>query len=163
MKTAAADPRPVLNLCLLAVATAGLVAYLAARGVGRTDWAAWLPLAGTLPVLAAVLVDSLMSLLRRKIGLDLIALISIGGAIMLGEYVATAVIAIMLSGGRVLEDYAAGRVSRGNVCAPRARAPIGQPLSGRHAEDRFPRRHCRRRPLACTDRLCQSMDRSVPG
>jgi heavy metal translocating P-type ATPase len=52
------------------------------------------------------------SLLRGDVGVDLIALVSIVGALVLGEYLAGAIIALMLSGGNSLESYARGRASR---------------------------------------------------
>ncbi len=52
------------------------------------------------------------SLLRGDVGVDLIALVSIVGALVLGEYLAGAIIALMLSGGNSLENYARGRASR---------------------------------------------------
>ncbi|HET6182309.1 MAG TPA: heavy metal translocating P-type ATPase [Acetobacteraceae bacterium] len=101
-----------LNLILLLLAAAGLAAGLAARLLGRADWASGLMLAGTVPVLVAVLLDSAASLWRRQVGLDLIALLSIGGALVLGQYVAAGVIGVMLSGGRAMEDFAARRARR---------------------------------------------------
>ena len=82
-----ADRKQIPNLSLLALAAAGLGGGLGARWLGRADWAARLMLAGAVPVLAAVLLDSLASLWRREVGLDIIALLSIGGALALGEYV----------------------------------------------------------------------------
>jgi hypothetical protein len=49
---------------------------------------------------------------RREVGLDLIALLSIGGAIALGEYLTGAVIALMLASGCSLEDFAEERARR---------------------------------------------------
>ncbi|MDE2200970.1 MAG: heavy metal translocating P-type ATPase [Rhodospirillales bacterium] len=101
-----------LNLALLASAVAGLAAGAVAARAGAPDWAGWLMAAGALPVLAAVLADSAASLLRLELGLDLIALLSIGGAVALGADLVAAVIGIMLAGGRALEDYAAARARR---------------------------------------------------
>ena len=114
--------RRFLNLALLALAAGGLVAGPGARWMHRADWATWLMLAGTIPVLVAVLMDSLANLARREVGLDLIALLSIGGAIALQEYVAAGVIGLMLSGGRALEDFAAARARR-EMSALLARVP----------------------------------------
>jgi heavy metal translocating P-type ATPase len=117
-----ADRRRVLQLALLTLAAAGLATGLGARWLGRTDWAAWLMLAGTVPVFVAALVDSLASLIRREVGLDIIALLSIGGALALGEYVAAGVIGLMLSGGQALEDFAEARAQR-EMSALLARVP----------------------------------------
>jgi len=119
-----ADRRRAINLTLFGVAAMGLAMGLAAhlavwagltgkvQWLEQTEWAAWLILAGVLPVLAAILIDSIASLIRREVGLDLIALISIGGAIALNEYVVAGVIGVMLSGGRALEDFAEARARR---------------------------------------------------
>jgi cation transport ATPase len=42
------------------------------------------------------------SLLRRSAGVDLIAILAVAGAFLLGEYLAAAVIALMLGTGRAL-------------------------------------------------------------
>ena len=117
-----ANRKRALNLSLLGLAAAGLGAGLAARWLGRADWAAWLMVAGAVPVLASVLLDSVASLWRREVGLDIIALLSIGGALALGEYVAAGVIGVMLSGGRALEDFAEARARR-EMSALLARVP----------------------------------------
>lgn len=128
-----AGPGRRLDMILLALAAAGLAGGLAARGLGRPEWSAWLLLAGTLPVLAAVLVDSLASLARRELGLDIIALLSIGGAIALGEYLAAGVIGLMLAGGRALEAFAAARARR-EMSALLAQVPRS---ASRYAEGRL--------------------------
>ena len=104
--------RRQLNVLLLLFAVAGLFLGLFARWAGWEDWADRFLLAGTIPVLAAVLIDSIASLLRVELGLDLIALLSVGGAFALHEYVVAGVIGLMLSGGRALEDYAEARARR---------------------------------------------------
>ena len=104
--------RGILNLVLLGLALVGLVGGLLARGLGLRDWADWLMLAGTVPILAAVLFDSILSLWRVELGLDLIALLSVGGAFALREYLVAGVIGVMLSGGRALENYAEARAQR---------------------------------------------------
>src|SRR5207244_874664 len=52
------------------------------------------------------------SLLRRDIGVDAIALVAIAGALALGQYLAGAVVALMLAGGNALEEYADRRARR---------------------------------------------------
>lgn len=54
-------------------------------------------------------VDILSSILNKRFGVDLIALVSITGSLLLGEYLAGAVILLMLSGGEYLESYAMRR------------------------------------------------------
>jgi len=112
----------VLNLVLVAVVACGLILGLAARWTGHREWSDGLTLLGALPILAVVMFDSAVSLLRREVGLDIIALLSIGGAIALRQYLVAGVIALMLSGGRALEDFASARAGR-EMSALLARAP----------------------------------------
>jgi heavy metal translocating P-type ATPase len=88
-------------------------AALAIGGVlhlaGMPASAAWVWLGGTGLVLAAVLADTAAALWHREFGLDLIALVSIVGAIALQEYLTGVVIALMFASGRALEGYAEKR------------------------------------------------------
>jgi heavy metal translocating P-type ATPase len=52
------------------------------------------------------------TLARRDVGVDAIALVAIAGAVALRQYLAGAVIALMLAGGNALEDYASRRATR---------------------------------------------------
>ncbi len=54
----------------------------------------------------------LRSLLHGDVGVDAIALISMAGAVALGQYLAGAVIALMLAGGNALEEVAGRRARR---------------------------------------------------
>lgn len=118
----ASDRTRDVNLMLLALALLGLAGGLGARWLGLPGWGDRLMVAGTIPALAAVTLDSLASLWRREVGLDVIALLSISGAFALGEYVTAAVIGVMLAGGRALEDMAAARARR-EMSALLARVP----------------------------------------
>jgi heavy metal translocating P-type ATPase len=97
---------------LLAVATAGLVAGLAARFAGAAGVAdAVLGLvvtAGLVPLAFSVA----RRLARREPGVDVVAVLALGGSLALGEYLAGAVVAVMLATGRVLEAYAGDRARR---------------------------------------------------
>ena len=64
----------------------------------------------------------LRSLLRRDVGVDAIALVSMAGALALGEYLAGAVVALMLAGGNALEE-AANRRARRELTALVQRVP----------------------------------------
>lgn len=61
-------------------------------------------------------------LLHRETGVDLIALLAMSGSLILGQYLAGAVIGLMLSGGQALERYASSRARR-ELTALLARAP----------------------------------------
>jgi heavy metal translocating P-type ATPase len=61
-------------------------------------------------------------LLRRELGVDVIAVLAMAGALLLGQYLAGAVIAVMLTGGSALEQYAIARARR-ELSALISRAP----------------------------------------
>ena len=52
------------------------------------------------------------ALMGGDLGVDLIALLAMAGALALGEYLAGAVIALMLAGGNALEEFASARARR---------------------------------------------------
>ncbi|MBB5751512.1 heavy metal translocating P-type ATPase [Prosthecomicrobium pneumaticum] len=112
---AAAPPRDVGRLArraLIAVALAGLAAGLGATVLGRSGLAAGLFAAGTVPVVAALLVSIGRDLLAGRMGVDAVALVSMSVALLLGEELAGAVVAVMYAGGNVLEDFAVARAER---------------------------------------------------
>ena len=61
-------------------------------------------------------------LLRRELGVDVIAILAMAGALLLGQYLAGAVIAVMLTSGSALEQYAIARARR-ELSALISRAP----------------------------------------
>jgi heavy metal translocating P-type ATPase len=93
---------PLLGLC------GGLVLFFA----GRADQAATVWLVGVLPVLAALVVEILRSLWRGEVGLDIVAALSMSAALVFGETLAAAVVAVMYAGGTLLESFAEGRARR---------------------------------------------------
>jgi heavy metal translocating P-type ATPase len=70
-------------------------------------WAATAVL-GIVPAVAWVI----SSLRRRQPGVDLIAVLALGGAVAVGEYLAGSIITVMLATGRLLEAGAAERAER---------------------------------------------------
>jgi heavy metal translocating P-type ATPase len=89
---------------------------------GEPGWADWIWLVGSAPVLLVVLAGIARAVLRREAGLDLIALLSMTGAMALGEYLTGAVIGLMLTSGRSLEDFAEAR-ARHEISALLSRTP----------------------------------------
>ena len=98
---------------IAALATAGILAHLALRwGTDASPAARELPLYVVLIAGGAPLVLSLaLKLVRREFGSDLLAGISILAAVPLEEYLAGALVVLMLSGGETLEAFALGRAS----------------------------------------------------
>jgi len=110
--------RRLLALVGLAAVLEGL--GLHAAGATRAADIAW---AATTAVLLVPLTWSVVrSLLRRDVGVDAIALVSMAGALALHEYLAGAVVALMLAGGNALEE-AANRRARRELTALVERAP----------------------------------------
>jgi heavy metal translocating P-type ATPase len=104
--------RDGLNLLVLLMASAGLATGLALYLTEREDAAdvAWA--ITTIVALLPLGITVLRDLLGGKAGVDIIALLAMAAALALGEYAAGAVIALMLSGGQVLEDRASRRARR---------------------------------------------------
>jgi heavy metal translocating P-type ATPase len=103
---------PRMAIGLLIVTSAGLATGLVLWLAGEVDAAgiAWLVVAGCGAGYACwAMVDSLR---RRRVGVDLIALLALLGAMAVGELLAAAVISVMLASGRALEGWAAGRARR---------------------------------------------------
>ncbi|MDA9524758.1 haloacid dehalogenase [Bradyrhizobium sp. CCBAU 11434] len=102
----------VLRWTLVAIAIAGLIAGILAQAIGRPDWAdiAWE--LGTAPVIGGLAVSIVRDLLSGRFGVDAIALLSMSAALALGQPLAGAVVALMYSGGNVLEDIAVARAER---------------------------------------------------
>jgi heavy metal translocating P-type ATPase len=107
---------------LLAAAAAGLAAGLALRLAGLASWSSAALAAGTLVVLAALLVQIARGIARRDFALDIVAALAMGGALLLGEHLAGAVVALMFAGGQVLEARAGARARR-EMTALLARQP----------------------------------------
>ena len=114
--------RPTYNQAILFLTVAGISTggglWLAGRPrIAGQAWAVT-----TLLALVPLAVSVLRSLLRREPGVDLIALLAMGGALALGEYLTGSVIALMMTGGLSLEAYAASRAKR-EITALIERAP----------------------------------------
>jgi len=87
---------------------AGGLAYL----VNRPDLAGLAWAAATVAVLLPLAESVVRALFHKKIGVDIIALLAMAGALILQQYLAGAVIALMLTGGQALERFADSRARR---------------------------------------------------
>ena len=99
----------VLRWTLVFVAVSGLAAGLAAYSQNRPDIANLSFTIATIPVIAGLAISILRDLLMGRLGVDAIALVSMSAAVALGQPLAGAVVALMYSGGNVLEDIAVAR------------------------------------------------------
>ena len=101
-----------LHVALLTFALLGLTAGLVLLAIGQAEQAALIWTAGVVPVLAALVVEIVRSLAKGEVGLDIVAALSMTAALVFGETLAAAVVALMYSGGTFLESYAEGRARR---------------------------------------------------
>ena len=109
--------RAVLFLTVAGLAGGGVATLAGAPRVAADAWAAT-----TVVALVPLTVSTLRALAAGNVGVDLIALLAMAGALALGQYLAGAVIALMLSGGNALEAFADARARR-ELAALVARAP----------------------------------------
>ncbi|HEX6291965.1 MAG TPA: heavy metal translocating P-type ATPase [Herpetosiphonaceae bacterium] len=94
------------------IALLGLLGGVIARwGVGQPQIASWIWMA-TLALGGAPLVwETLRGMLRGQFASDVVAMLAISTAVVMGEYFAGIVIVLMQSGGEALENYALRRAS----------------------------------------------------
>jgi heavy metal translocating P-type ATPase len=98
-----------LRWALVSVAVLGLTAGIIAHVSERPDIANLCFTLATVPVVAGLTASIVRDLLVGRFGVDAIALVSMSAAITLGQPLAGAVVALMYSGGNVLEDIAVAR------------------------------------------------------
>ncbi|GAA3766428.1 heavy metal translocating P-type ATPase [Salinactinospora qingdaonensis] len=111
-------PQSILAMLALGGLAAGALLHLAGLpGAGDAVWLATTVLCTG--VAAWWVVEGLR---RRQLGTDVIALLALVGTIAVQEFLAGAIIAVMLTGGRLLEDRASRRARR-ELGALLARAP----------------------------------------
>ena len=111
-----------LRNILIVVALSGLIVGLAlwVRGDAASANAVWM--GATIPVLAVLIVEIITSLRRGDFGLDVVAALSMIAALLFGEMLAAAVVALMYSGGQALEAFAERR-ARSEMTALLSRVP----------------------------------------
>src|SRR5688572_8432579 len=91
---------------LVWLTVAVLIAVLSLDAAGATGTAKWLAIVYVGGVIAWTLLGMIRDVLRGHVGLDILAVVAMIATLAVGEYVASLVIVLMLSGGEALEDYA---------------------------------------------------------
>ena len=129
MKTSI-DLDRLLRRSLVVIAVGGLAIGAAARLAGYGSLADQFWFAATVPVAVGLIYSIVRDLAAGRMGVDAIALVSMLGALGLGQPLAGAVVALMYSGGNVLEDFAVGRAERDLARAGRPR-PARRPSTAR--------------------------------
>ena len=110
-------PRVLALLCLTGIVSGGVLALVGRDEAARVAWATTIVVT-LIPLTWGVV----RALLRADVGVDVIARLARARALAVGEYLAGAVVTLMLSGGNALEAYAARRARR-DLTALLARAP----------------------------------------
>ncbi|MDD8022678.1 MAG: heavy metal translocating P-type ATPase [Paracoccaceae bacterium] len=96
----------------LFLAATTLIAGFAVWSAGAGEIADIIWFAGVVPALAALVFEILRTIRRGEVGLDIVAALSMTAALFFGEMLAAAVVAVMYSGGTLLESFAEGRARR---------------------------------------------------
>lgn len=97
---------------ILMFAGACLLGGLGLAYANKADLANLVWIAGVIPALGALLIEILRSIRRGEVGLDIVAALSMTAALVFGETLAAVVVAVMYSGGTLLESFAEGRARR---------------------------------------------------
>lgn len=100
------------KVAILACSLGGLVIGVTLFLFDRPDIADALWFAAVIPAQAALTLEILRGIARGEIGLDIVAALSMTAALVFGETLAAALIAVMYSGGTFLESFAEGRARR---------------------------------------------------
>lgn len=98
---------PALVMLTVGALTAGGIAWLAERkDIANSCW-----IAGTGLAVLPALIWLVVALRHGRLGVDVIAVLSLVGTLLVHEYLAGALIAVMLAGGRALDAAATRRAS----------------------------------------------------
>ncbi|HEY5795910.1 MAG TPA: heavy metal translocating P-type ATPase [Bosea sp. (in: a-proteobacteria)] len=116
------DVRHWLMRSLVAIPMLGLSVGLALSAAGHPQSAVFAWLFATIPVLVKLFADILSGIARREFGLDIVAALSMSAALIFGQELAAAIVALMYAGGQYLEAFAERRARR-DMTALLARAP----------------------------------------
>jgi heavy metal translocating P-type ATPase len=100
-------PSALAGLALLCLMTGGVFYLTGAAVPAHYAWST-----GAAAVLVVLVFDMARALLSGRIGVDAIAALAIGTALVLGESLAAAIVSVMYAGGQLLESYAEGRARR---------------------------------------------------
>ena len=101
-------PGPALVVVTVAPLVIGALLWL----LGLRDVADGFWIAATVTAFVPALYWMIATLVKGRAGVDLIAVLSLAGTLLVGEYLAGALIAVMLAGGRALDAAAERRASR---------------------------------------------------
>jgi heavy metal translocating P-type ATPase len=101
-----------IRLGLAALALGALAGGLLLQLTGYDRFAGWLWAGGTAPIVLALGISIVRDFMAGRAGVDAVAFVSMSAALVLGQPLAGVVVALMYSGGNVLEDIAVARAER---------------------------------------------------
>ncbi|WP_312677528.1 heavy metal translocating P-type ATPase [Microbacterium sp.] len=117
-----------------------LAAVLLLHVVGEDVLGRWIATVCVAAFVVWTLVGMVRDVMRGQVGLDILAVVAMVATLAVGEYLASLIIVLMLSGGEALEDFAARRAKRDLTAlldrSPRIAHVIVHPLSGESDEVR---------------------------
>jgi heavy metal translocating P-type ATPase len=112
----------VVRTLLVLLPAVGLALGFALPSFGQAAWQDRVWAAFTIPVLTVLIWEIVASLRRGEVGLDIVAVLSMAAALVVGEELAAVVVALMYAGGQFLEAFAE-RHARREMTALLARVP----------------------------------------
>ncbi|WP_236968960.1 heavy metal translocating P-type ATPase [Microbacterium aurantiacum] len=118
-------PRFLRPLTRYPIITATVVVGILALALAlaeQTDAARWVSVLSVSGFIVFTLVGMIRDVLRGHVGLDILAVVAMVATLAVGEYAASLIIVLMLSGGQALEDVAGRRANR-ELTALLERAP----------------------------------------
>ncbi|MDP3949900.1 heavy metal translocating P-type ATPase [Microbacterium sp.] len=107
--------RPLLMLWrypAIVITVVVLLGVLTLHIVGLDELGRWLATAYVGAFVVWTLVGMVRDVLRGHVGLDILAVVAMVATLAVGEYLASLIIVLMLSGGEALEDFAGRRAKR---------------------------------------------------
>lgn len=114
--------RPLTRYPIItATVVVGILALVLALAE-QTDAARWVSVLSVSGFIVFTLVGMIRDVLRGHVGLDILAVVAMVATLAVGEYAASLIIVLMLSGGQALEDIAGRRANR-ELTALLERAP----------------------------------------
>lgn len=126
---------PVITVTIVVLAAVLLLHVVGEDVLGR-----WIATVCVAAFVVWTLVGMVRDVMRGHVGLDILAVVAMVATLAVGEYLASLIIVLMLSGGAALEDFAARRAKRDLTAlldrSPRIAHVIVHPLSGESDEVR---------------------------
>ncbi|GAA1529709.1 heavy metal translocating P-type ATPase [Microbacterium ginsengiterrae] len=98
---------PVITITVIILAVVLTLHSIGAEQAGR-----WLASVFVIGFIAWTVVDMARDMLRGHFGLDILAVVAMVATLAVGEYIASLIIVLMLSGGEAIEDFAGRRATR---------------------------------------------------